>query len=501
MLPWGPAPDMSLLATLILAWAAVHTYVGVFHGILHLRRRSDREYLAFAVLAFGLAVYCFGQALLTDARSLDDGTRASRIAMVGLAVVPAAVVDLCLLLVGRGRARLITVAYGWSILGLAANLAGLFHDPMVPTDAAPDVLYHEPQLTALGAVWAVVASGLTILTVLRAGTFLAREPALRLLIGAVAISVSAATVDLVVHLLGLPLRYTLEHASLATSFLVSYVLLRRFVEAGDELTRRTYELRRSYEELRSMQQELVRKEQLAAVGELSAVVAHEVRNPLAVMKNSVSGLRRTAIASPDRGLLLDIVDEEADRLGRLVNDLLSYARPVAPRGDPVELSELVRDCLGAATRHRIPDDIEVELELEGPAMVHCDRDLLARALTNVVDNALQAMPGGGTLTIRSLAAELDGRPAVSLEVRDTGEGMDTLVRSKARDPFFTTRPAGTGLGLAIVERVIRAHGGELRIESRYGSGTAVQVLVPVQGAGTDAAEAESDEVASPPAQK
>lgn len=486
---------MSLLATLILAWAAVHTYVGVFHGILHLRRRSDREYLAFAVLAFGLAVYCFGQALLTDAPSLADGTRASRIAMVGLAVVPAAVVDLCFLLVGRGRARLVALAYGWSILGLAANLAGLFHDPLVPANGAADALYHEPELTPLGTVWAGVACGLAILTLLRAGPSLAREPALRLLVGAVAISVAAAAIDLVVHLLGSPMRYTLEHASVATSFLVSYVLLRRFVQAGDELTRRTYELRRSYEELRSMQQELVRKEQLAAVGELSAVIAHEVRNPLAVMKNSVSGLRRTALASSDRALLLDIVDEEADRLGRLVNDLLSYARPVAPRGDPVELAELVRECLDAAMRHRAAQGIEVELDLEGPATVHCDRDLLARALTNVVDNALQAMPSGGTLTVRTLAAQLDGQPAVSLEVRDTGEGMDTLVRSKARDPFFTTRPAGTGLGLAIVERVIRAHGGELRIESRYGAGTAVQVLVPVHGAGI--APDESEEAPHP----
>ena len=107
-----------------------------------------------------------------------------------------------------------------------------------------------------------------------------------------------------------------------------------------------------------------------------------------------------------------------------------------------------------------------------------DEALLRHALINIVDNALQAMPLGGTLTVSCRDTEVEGRPCVAVEFHDTGEGMDTIVRSRARDPFFTTRQTGTGLGLAIVDRVARAHGGSVSLESRHGQGTMVSFLVP-----------------------
>ncbi|HJL29174.1 MAG TPA: ATP-binding protein, partial [Polyangiaceae bacterium LLY-WYZ-15_(1-7)] len=278
----------------------------------------------------------------------------------------------------------------------------------------------------------------------------------------------------------------LEHTAVGFAFAMSYVLLHRFARASTELERKKAELDRMYEELRQTQEKLVRKEQLAAVGELSAVIAHEVRNPLAVIKNAVSGLRRGNLAPDDRATLLDILDEETGRLNRLMHDLLAYARPVVPKGRELSVDELVRRAVErAASGVPHADAVEVVYDLAGPPTVHGDPELLRHALVNVVENALQAMPAGGTLTVRSSDATLEERvpdvdplPAVALSFADTGEGMDTLVRAKARDPFFTTRSTGTGLGLAIVERVVRNHGGEVDIESLHGVGTTITFVLP-----------------------
>jgi signal transduction histidine kinase len=225
----------------------------------------------------------------------------------------------------------------------------------------------------------------------------------------------------------------------------------------------------------------LRKEQLATMGELSAVIAHEVRNPLAIIKNAVSGLHRPTLREPDRHTLLKILDEEADRLNRLVGDLLSYARPVLPQRQNVHVEDLVRGAVDLARAAQQRDDtLNFDLQLHESHTVQGDPDLLRQALVNVAENAIQAMPDGGTLTVRTYGTLLDGQPAVAIAVRDTGEGMDTLVRSKATDPFFTTRPTGTGLGLAIVHRLVNSHGGRVQIESSYGAGTTVTLVLPLR---------------------
>jgi signal transduction histidine kinase len=262
---------------------------------------------------------------------------------------------------------------------------------------------------------------------------------------------------------------------------VSYVLLERFVRTANALTSRTLELRRSYNELRDAQEQLLRREQLATMGELSAVIAHEVRNPLAIIKNAVSGLHRPTLRESDRQVLLKILDEEADRLNRLVGDLLAYARPVTPQRQTVHIEDLVRGAveLARAAQQR-EHQLTFDIGLSDSHTIEGDPDLLRQALVNVAENAIQAMPDGGTLTVRTQDAALDGAPAVAIAIRDTGEGMDTLVRSKATDPFFTTRPTGTGLGLAIVHRLVHSHGGKVQIESTYGSGTTVTIILPLR---------------------
>lgn len=479
---------MSPLATVLLAWAAVYAYLCAYHVTLYWRRRSEREYLAFGLLTGGFAIIAVSNALHVEARTLAQSTFALRIGSVGLSVAGAFYVDFAGELTGR-RSKLRGIAYAWAVVGLGLEVAGLgigdgIEDPMwrwggIEAPSPRTTIFGQVHITILWLVTSIATYPLV--RQLRAPALLAQlsvGPA-RLLVASAFVGILAALHDLAIRLGALRAPTLLDHAGILFVFAMSYALLDRFVRASEELRGKTAELARAYEELRQTQERLVRKEQLAAVGELSAVIAHEVRNPLAVIKNSVSGLRRRVVSDADRATLLDILDEETDRLNRLVHDLLAYAQPVVPKGRELVVRELTRRVLDRALSgiaHAAL--VHIDWQLDGPETVHGDPELLRHALVNVVENALQAMPGGGTLTIRSEAAELEGKAAVALSFADTGEGMDTIVRAKARNPFFTTRPSGTGLGLAIVDRVIRNHGGRVEIDSKHGAGTTLRLVLP-----------------------
>jgi signal transduction histidine kinase len=284
-------------------------------------------------------------------------------------------------------------------------------------------------------------------------------------------------------LVGRPIPGLFFHASIVMSAILGQLLLTRFSETDVELEKRTKELEQSYAELTEAQNELVRREQLAAVGELSAVIAHEIRNPLAILRNAASGLRRPKLTPEDRTTLLEILNEETDGLTRLVSDLSTYAQPVVTARATVALDELVRDALASTLGPDSKRAVEVEVDVDGdtPA-IEGDPVLLGRALANVLDNAVQAMSSGGTLTLRVAKAELAGERAAEVVVTDTGEGMDSSELRKALDPFFTTRARGTGLGLAIVDRVVRAHGGRVTLESAPGEGCTVRIVLPARPA-------------------
>jgi signal transduction histidine kinase len=277
--------------------------------------------------------------------------------------------------------------------------------------------------------------------------------------------------------------YLLPHVFLIYALAVGHTLILRNRQAAGQLedTRerlelRTAELERSYKDLEVLEEELAKQHLLASVGELAAAIAHEVRNPLAVMVNAVAGLRRSTLGIQDKNVLLAILEEETARLDRLVTDLLRFARPVKVARAEVSLTELVRKVLsGLSDQYHARLSIPPGEELE---TVFVDAALLKLVLDNLVENACQAMPDGGMVTIAAEPATLLGAPAVRLRVSDQGHGMDLETRERATKPFFTTRPTGTGLGLAIVERIVEAHGGELAIASQPGQGTTVSVLLP-----------------------
>lgn len=480
---------MSPLATLSIAWTAVYAYLCAYYCALYARRRADREYLAFGLLSGAMAVYALGAALHADAGSLAQAASAQELQFLGMLVASALYVEFANHMGARPSRTGLRVVYAFTIVGVLLNVSGLAIDPSVAADAdvimlMPTQVQYNPKLAPAGLalIFACMVSvfyGTWLLASRAAG-----DADVRIVLAGAALVLLTGLWDAVVRVTPVGGPYLLEHSYVLFAVAVSYVLLGRFVRTANALTSRTLELRRSYNELRDAQEQLLRKEQLATMGELSAVIAHEVRNPLAIIKNAVSGLHRPTLRDADRQVLLKILDEEADRLNRLVGDLLAYARPVMPQRQAVQVEDLVRGAVELARAAQQRDEqvsFDVNLD-QGTHLIQGDPDLLRQAIVNVAENAIQAMPDGGTLTVRTYATTLDNQAGVAISIRDTGEGMDTLVRSKATDPFFTTRPTGTGLGLAIVHRLVHSHGGKVQIESSYGTGTTVTMILPVQRA-------------------
>jgi signal transduction histidine kinase len=245
---------------------------------------------------------------------------------------------------------------------------------------------------------------------------------------------------------------------------------------------RLYEsLRTSYAELDQTRAEMVRRERLAALGELSAVVAHEVRNPLAVIFNAVSSLRRAVNPSGNVGQLLDILSEESDRLNQMVSDLLDFARPRDLRLEPADVSSVIQESVDAAAQFpsegsRVTFDAQVE---PGLPSVRLDRRLIRQALVNVAVNAMQAMPRGGTVRVRAVRERLGDREGVRIDLSDDGPGIPPEIEGRIFEPFFTTKAQGTGLGLAVVKRIVDEHHGELEVHSHDGQGTTFTFRLPL----------------------
>lgn len=241
------------------------------------------------------------------------------------------------------------------------------------------------------------------------------------------------------------------------------------------------DLRRSYDELERTQQALVERERLAAIGELAARVAHEVRNPLAVIWNSLVSLRRLVQPSGDVGLLLDIVREESVRLNEIVGDLLDFARPQAPVLREASLESLVTGAQDSVRATGLPSGVELSWEPEcSLPTVLVDARAMHQALVNLLTNAIRAMPSGGRVTVCA-GVERDGAAErVWLDVTDEGCGIPADIVAQVFQPFFTTRAMGTGLGLAVVKRVVEAHAGTIVVARSSDQGTTMRVTLPIR---------------------
>ena len=480
---------MDVLATVLAATDATELFGALLFANAFLRRPADREYGLAALFCLAAFTHTSGSLAgeVLSGHATGGAMFASRFGAVGLLAALPVAVHFALVYAHGSRPTLRWLAPAYGVVAVLAGFE-LVYGPKANEPALHAGVWAGRIVRSVApngaATYLAVFSAATVILVLVAHAYLiGQRGALAVVLGTTVL-LAAVINDIgvasgafsTVYLTDLGLAAFV--IGIATTPGARYAAVTQELERRtEELRNRTRELRRSYEDLRSAQEELVKKEQLAVVGELAAVIAHEVRNPLAIIANAGAGLRKQAISREDHDTLLAILDEETSRLNRLVTDLLRYARPVNVQRSHLPLPDLLERALSLASSNK--KSVRSELHVEArEGRIWGDANLLRQVFDNLIDNAMQAMGPEGALTVRVRAANEGGVEGLAVDIIDTGEGMDTQVRSRALDPFFTTRPSGTGLGLAIVDRIVDAHGGRLGIESRAGEGTTVTVFLP-----------------------
>lgn len=481
-----------LLVGIFAFFALASVCVAAFFVRAWSARREDREYLVFGVVNASLAAHALVAGLAYgQAAGMVSGWRVELVFM--LVVLPskaalATVFHFSLLHARVRRAGAIALPVyvlmgAFVLLGLSgrwwahvgtpfeAEVFGLtlHRTVLVPSSAARPFYLIAPALVT-GCIF------------LFARNYRQTRRGLGALIGSMVLGLSVLN-DLALGAGWFPTIPAFAIGSLGFTYGVALTLVSRYARTAselqastDSLRRQSRELERSYGELRRTQLELVRSEQLAVIGELAAVIAHEVRNPLAIVSNAVASLRKRRTTGRDRRTLLEIINEEMGRLDTLVGRLIHYARPVVLDRQPIALEEIV--ARSAAVVEGAGLTVELEARVPMPE-VPGDPALLRQLFENILANAKQAVEKGGVIRARFSRRNVGGVPVVAVEVIDEGEGMTAEEVESALTPFFTTRPTGTGLGLPIVARIVEAHGGQVQIDSEKGKGTTITVLLPV----------------------
>lgn len=230
------------------------------------------------------------------------------------------------------------------------------------------------------------------------------------------------------------------------------------------------------EHIDAARERLRQSEKLAALGQLAAAVAHEVRNPLGVIRSAAQEIQ-DSLADSDRGRrACSFITAEIDRLNNVIASLLAFARPLKMEPDEIAIGEIFDRALLLANEPLASRRIRFHRsEAAGLPAVRADRDLLSQVLLGLLDNAARAVPDGGEVTLEACAAG----GAVEVAVSDNGPGVPAELRARVFEPFFTTRAGGTGLGLAIARQIVEAHGGRIDAGERPGGGARFSLSIPV----------------------
>ena len=226
-------------------------------------------------------------------------------------------------------------------------------------------------------------------------------------------------------------------------------------------------------EIEALREQVRHKDRLAAIGEMAATVAHEIRNPLGGIRGFAALLARDIPADDPRARLVDKVLAGTKDLDRVVSELLEYTRPLHLRTRATRCSDLVDAALGYVDL--TGREITVECDVDPSMAAQVDPDKMRQVLLNILLNAVQSISGSGTINIACTRLER----LVQVSVRDTGCGMTPEQLKSVFSPFFTTKEKGTGLGLAVAEKIVEAHGGSIEAVSEPGMGSVFHISMPL----------------------
>jgi signal transduction histidine kinase len=243
----------------------------------------------------------------------------------------------------------------------------------------------------------------------------------------------------------------------------------------------TEQLGRTYRQLQENFEQLKRAERLSAVGQLSANLAHEIRNPLASIEGAAELLQPGALPTDMQAEFVAIIRKECRRLSRLLTEMLDFARPKAPRYEHTSIAAVIESVASLMAIPAQKAGVRIRLEVP-PELPHipCDREQIRQVLVNLTMNAVQAMPDGGTL---ELSAEVAGSRLV-VSVKDEGVGVPIDALDQLFSPFYTTKKDGTGLGLSVAQQIVAGHGGEFLVSPNIPKGSVFSFslpLIPVPG--------------------
>ncbi len=466
--------ELNFATTLSFAASSTCLSLGVLGAYLA-RGPASRHFRWAALAGLAAATYCVTDAVLAGRADVATTVWAGRVGMLATSVHGAAWLSF---VAGWERRALSRIERAIIVAGMTTGFMSLVPGVVV-TDTVTErplswggITYRDPGAGPLATPFMGLAYVEQVAAAVSAFRFSRHNRRASVVAGALVLFSVVMAFDWasVVHVIDLPF----------LPYLVDPALTLIFVSVGSVVTLDASESAAKSAELDRARAALAERENLAALGQLAAVVAHEVRNPVAIIFGALANLQRVA-RSEDDAKLLAIVGEEAERLKSLVSRLLDAVRPFELQYARCTIDEVVRSAVSQVTASAAVPEAEVEIIVSAPDLeIDCDPILLEQAISNLVQNALGAAGRRSPVCVRVGGAPEAMPTDLRVEVTDDGEGVPVEARPRLFTAFYTTRATGTGLGLALVKRIADAHGGSVGYEPQPERGARFVLSVPLR---------------------